>query len=103
MPREAAPGAPIHGRGGRAASRRPFRLERPHARRDTCARTRASALRGGDAQLVQPETAPRAPIPAHPSSAFGGFVAQMVGWNGAEWAAGTYTPRTHPGCYDSTT
>src|SRR2546422_6218342 len=51
MPPGVAPGGPIHGRGGRAPPSRPFRLERPHAGRGTCA-PRASALRGRDAQLV---------------------------------------------------
>src|SRR5216110_2346047 len=52
MPRGVAPRAPIHGHGGPAAPSRPFRLERPHVGRGTCARTRASPLRGRDAQLV---------------------------------------------------
>src|SRR6266566_3546051 len=52
MPRGVAPRPPIHGHGGPAAPSRPFRLERAHAGRGTCARTRASALGGRDAQLV---------------------------------------------------
>ena len=92
MPGAAAPRPPIHGRGRCAAPCRPFMLERPHARRGTCACPRSrrprqggsagaggvllsmswplSPLRGLDAQFVHGTRSVLLTIPAHSTLGF---------------------------------